>query len=55
MFCAKKGITIREYIVDTVLKSMSEESDEMDDETFKKAANKLMNEKSALWRKLADR
>ena len=55
MFCAKKGISIRQYILDTVLKSMQGESDEIDDDAFKKAANKLMKEKSALWKRLADR
>lgn len=55
MFCAKKGISIRQYILDTVLESMREESDEIDDDTFKKAADKLMQEKSALWKRLADR
>lgn len=55
MFCAKKGISIRQYIIDTVLKSMQVESDEVDDETFKNAADKLMKEKSALWKRLADR
>lgn len=55
MYCAKKGISIRQYIVDTVLKSMQSESDEIDDDTFKKAADKLMKEKSVLWKRLADR
>lgn len=55
MFCAKKGISIRQYIIDTVLESMQEESDEVDDITFKKAADKLMKDKSALWKRLADR
>lgn len=55
MYCAKKGISIRQYIVDTVLKSMPVESDEIDDEAFKKAADKLMKDKSALWKNLADR
>lgn len=55
MLCAKKGVSIRQYIIDTVLRSMEVESDEVDDETFKKAADKLMKEKSALWKRLADK
>lgn len=55
MFCAKKGISIRQYIIDTVLKSMDVESDEVDDATFKKAADKLLKDKSDLWKRLADK
>lgn len=55
MFCAKKGISIRQYIVSTVMESLREETKEVDDDTFKKAADKLMNEKSALWKRLADK
>ncbi len=45
----KKGISIR------VFKSMQEESDEVDDETFKKTAEKLMKKKGSLWKSLADK
>ncbi|MGH2639826.1 MAG: plasmid partition protein ParG [Rhabdochlamydiaceae bacterium] len=55
MFCAKKGISIRQYIIDTVLNSIQGEVNEVDDTTFKKAADKLMKEKSALWKRLANR
>jgi hypothetical protein len=55
MYCAKKGISIRQYIIDTVLKSMDVESDEVDDATFKKAADKLLKDKSDLWKRLADK
>ncbi len=55
MYCAEKGISIRQYIVQTVLKSMRGELDEVDDDMFKKAADKLMRDKSTLWKKLADR
>lgn len=58
MLCARKGISIRQYIIDAVLKCIqieSEESDEVDDDTFKKAADKLIKDKSALWKRLADR
>lgn len=55
MYCANKGVSIRQYVIETVLKSMQEESDEIDDDTFKKAADKLMKDKSALWKRLADR
>lgn len=55
MYCAKKGISIRQYIIDTVLKSMDIESNEVDDKTFKKAADKLLKVKSHLWKKLADK
>ena len=58
MLCAKKGISIRQYIVDAVLKSIQDETQEMnevDDETFKKAADKLMKSKSALWKRLANK
>lgn len=51
MLCAQKGISLRKYIVDTVLKSMQEE---VDDDTFEEAAKKLMKEKNALWKRLAD-
>ena len=55
MFCAKKGISIRQYIIDTVLKSMGDSLNEVDDKTFKKEADKLLKEKSALWRRLANK
>jgi len=65
MLCAKKGISIRKYIIDMVLKGMREEpkrqgsdqetSEEIDDKAFKKAADKLMKTKNSLWKRLADR
>lgn len=55
MLCAKKGISIRQYIIDTVMESMREESDEVDDDAFKKAADKLLTSKNSLWKRLADR
>ena len=55
MYCAKKKISIRQYIVDVVLKSMDVEADVIDDADFKKAADRLMKDKSALWKRLADR
>jgi len=56
MYCAKKGLSIRQYIIDTVMKSMEEESEDLvDDETFKKAADKLMKEKKSLWKRLSNR
>jgi hypothetical protein len=55
MFCAEKGISIRQYIVDTILGSMEGESNEIDDASFKKAADKLMKKKRALWKRLADK
>ena len=54
MFCAKKGISLRQYIIDTVLNSIQGEVDEVDDAAFKKAADKLLKEKSALWKRLGD-
>ena len=56
MFCAKKGISIRQFILDTVLNGLrGNVVDEVDDKAFKKAADKLMKDKSALWKGLAKR
>ena len=56
MLWAKRRISIRQLIVKTTdIKNMQNASDQVDDVTFKKAAGKLMKEKSALWRRLADK
>lgn len=50
---AKNGVSNRQFTLDAALNRIREESDEVGDETIKTAADKLLIEKSALWKRLA--